>query len=182
MMNYTTIAEIYDANRNIREAFAEFAEGISETEANAVIEGESWTLAALVEHVSIVESGISRIAAKLVSAAKEAGVESDGSFQMSDTLAAKFRELAGSKFEAPERVKPTGGIAITESLGNLEASTARFAEMKADLESYDVSAFKFPHPYFGDMTPAEWLLVLGGHEARHMAQGKRMLEKLRHSA
>ena len=178
-MRYTTIAEIYDANRNVREAFAEFAEGISESEANAAIDGESWTLAALVEHVSIVESGISRIAAKLVAAAKEAGETSDGSFQMSEAFAAKMQDLAGAKFEAPERVKPTGGIAITESLGNLEASTAKFAELRNDLESYDLSAFKFPHPYFGDLTPAEWLLVLGGHEARHMKQGQLMLEKLR---
>ncbi|HMT08445.1 MAG TPA: DinB family protein [Pyrinomonadaceae bacterium] len=178
-MRYTTIAEIFDANRNVREAFAEFAEGISESEANAVIDGESWTLAALVEHVSIVESGISRIAAKLVAAAKEAGATSDGSFQMSEAFAAKMRDLAGAKFEAPERVKPTGGIAISESLGNLEASTAKFAELKSDLENYDLSAFKFPHPYFGDLTPAEWLLVLGGHEARHMKQGQLMLAKLR---
>lgn len=178
-MNYTTIAEIYDANRNIREAFIEFAESISDTEANAPIDGESWTLAALIEHVSIVESGISRISAKLIAAAKEAGKTSDGSFQMSDALAAKFRELAGAKFEAPERVKPTGGIAINESLANLAASTASFKAMQSDLESYDLSAFKFPHPYFGDMTPAEWLLVLGGHEARHLKQGQLMLTKLR---
>ncbi|MBL8180098.1 MAG: DinB family protein [Blastocatellia bacterium] len=178
-MNYTTIAEIFDANAHVRESFTEFAESISDSEANAVIDGESWTLAALIEHVAIVESGISRIAAKLIAAAKEAGKSSDGSFQMSDALAAKFRELAGAKFEAPERVKPTGGIAINESLANLAASTAAFKAMQSDLESYDFAGITFPHPYFGDLTPAEWLLVLGGHEARHMKQGQLMLAKLR---
>lgn len=178
-MNYTTIAEIYDANHNVRQAFREFAESISADEANAVIDGELWTLAALIEHVSIVESGISRIAARLVAAAKEAGKPSDGSFTMSDAFATRSREQAGAKFEAPERVKPTGGISVAESLSNLEASTAGFAALKDDLESYDVAGYTFPHPYFGDLTPAEWLLLLGSHEARHLKQGQLMLAKLR---
>jgi hypothetical protein len=36
----------------------------------------------------------------------------------------------------------------------------------------------FPHPYFGEMTAVEWLILAGGHEKRHTDQIRRLLDKM----
>ena len=178
-MEFKSIAEIYTVNAQIGERFKQFADGITESEANAVIEGEPWTLAALIEHVAMVENGISHMCSRMITGAKAEGKTSDGSFRLSDGFAAKLQENAGAKFEAPERVLPTGGVPIAESIARLDGSTAEIAAMQADLETTDVTLLTFPHPYFGPLNAAEWIMLAGSHVARHMAQAEQLLAKVR---
>ena len=73
-MEFKTIADIYAVNEKVGGRFRKFANSISETEAHAELDGEPWTLAALIEHVAMVESGISRMCAKMISGvARKAG-------------------------------------------------------------------------------------------------------------
>lgn len=178
-MEYNTIADIYSANKKLGDRFRAFANSISEAEAHAELDGEPWTLAALVEHVAIVEAGIAKMCSRMIENAKQNGVSSDGSFRMSDSFLSAIAEHEGAKFEAPDRVRPTGGVPIAESLTRLDGSTAELEAFRSDLESLDVSAFTFPHPYYGPMNAAEWVMLSGGHAARHLAQAQRLLEKVR---
>ncbi len=178
-MEFKTIDDIYAVNRKVGDRFREFANSISDAEAHAEIEGEPWTLAALTEHVSMVEGGIAKMCSRMIVGAKEQGTPSDGSFCISDAFKGKLAENEGAKFEVPERVRPTGGVAIAESLARLDTTSAELAAMKGDLEAYDGSAFTFPHPYFGPMTAAEWVMLSGGHIARHHAQALALLERVR---
>ncbi|MEO6049895.1 MAG: DinB family protein [Pyrinomonadaceae bacterium] len=178
-MEYNSIADIYSANQTIRKRFQHTVDGITPDEANAELEGEKWTVAALIEHVSIVEFNMSRICAKLLAAAKETGKPGDGSFSISSEFAEKSAEIAEIKFEAPEMVHPQGGVATGESIEKLGGSTVELEAMRSDFESLNVSEHKFPHPFFGGLTAAEWLLLAGRHEARHLAQIERLLAKIR---
>ena len=178
-MEFKTIAEIFAANKKVGGLFRDFANCISDSEAQTLIEGEPWTLAALIEHVAMVENGIAKMCAKMIDGAKSEGKTSDGSFRISDGFGSKLAENAGAKFEAPERVRPTGGIVIAESLAGLGEASAALAAMQADLAAYDVTAFTFPHPYFGPLNAAEWIMLSGAHVARHQAQAAVLLEKIR---
>ena len=178
-MEFTSIAEIYAVNAKVGEKFRHFAASITDAEAHAEVDGEPWTLAGLIEHVAMVEAGIAKMSARMLTGAREKGVSSDGSFRLSDGIRSAFAETAGEKFEAPERVLPTGGVAIADSLVRLEASSAELAAMQGDLEKYDVAEFTFPHPAFGPMNSAEWVMLSGGHIARHMAQAEQLLAKVR---
>lgn len=178
-MEFTSIAQIYAVNAKVGERFRALAATISETEANAEIEGEPWTLAALVEHVAIVENGITKMCSRMIEAATAEGKPSDGSYKISAGFAAKLQETEGAKFEAPDRVRPTGGVPIAESIARLDETTALINAMQSDLETTDVSAQTFPHPYFGPLNAAEWIMLSGGHISRHMAQAEKLLEKVR---
>ena len=178
-MEFKTIDDIYAVNKKVGDRFREFANSISDAEAHAEIDGEAWTLAALIEHVSMVEGGIAKMCSRMIDGAKEQGTPSDGSFCISDGFKAKLAENEGAKFEAPERVRPTGGVAIADSLARLDSTSTALASMKDDLKTYDGSAFTFPHPYFGPLTAAEWVMLSGGHVARHHAQATILLEKVR---
>lgn len=179
IMNYETIADVYSANQKIREAFTSAVTSISADEATVRPDDEKWTIQEIVEHVSMVDNGAARICAKLLEGARAANKPSDGTLKISPDFGGKSVAIADIRVEAPERVHPTGNVTIDEAVAAMEANISAFDKMRPDLERLDLSDHKFPHPFFGDMTAAEWLIVAGGHEMRHLKQIEKVLEKVR---
>lgn len=178
-MKYESVADIYSANVKIREGLHATLEGVSESEAATLPAGEKWSIQQVVEHISMVETGISMICSRMLDAAKADGKTSDGTFGLSDKFRESLAQLATARVEAPDRVQPTGDVAIEDSLTKLTAATDSLNALRASLESTDVTAHTFPHPYFGPLTAAEWLVIAGLHERRHTAQIEVLLAKLR---
>jgi len=178
-MRYETIADIYSANERARENLRATISGISDEEVVALPEGEKWTIGQIVEHLSMVDLGITRICSKLLEEAKAGGKLSDGTVSLSPSFIEKLAGIGSAKVQAPERVQPTGTVSITEALDRMQSNRPAVDAMRSDLEKYDLTNPTFPHPYFGNITAAEWLIVLGGHELRHTAQIERSLAKLR---
>jgi len=177
-MNYQTISEIYEANDRVRAKLKGIVANLNDEQANTLPDGEKWTVKEFVEHISIVDEGIMRISAKLLTAAKENGKSADGSAKFTEEFVQKIASGRDAKFEAPDRVRPTGTKSIEESLAKMEETRRKLEELRPLFESVDCSEVKFPHPAFGDMTAHEWLALLGGHEARHIRQIEGVLEKL----
>ena len=178
-MKYESIADIYSANQRIRERFAATVSAIAPDEAVRKPEGEKWSIQQIAEHVAMVSQGTSRICAKLLEAARSGGALADGSLPVSVEFGARSVEIAGLKVEAPERVQPSGNVTIAEALAIMGETGKAFDSIRDDMERYDLSEPKFPHPYFGDITAVEWLIIAGGHEARHTKQIETLLEKVR---
>ncbi len=120
-----------------------------------------------------------RICLKLTEAAREAGKPASGNFSISPEFGSKIASIADIKVEAPERVHPTDDIAIADSIEQLRSSTRSLQDIREALENFDGADHRFPHPFFGDLTAAEWLVVRGGHEHRHTSQIERLLERIR---
>jgi hypothetical protein len=177
-MNYQNIAEIYDSNDKIRENLKMTIEGLTDEQAAVVPEGEKWSLAQLVEHIAIVEDGMTQICRKLLLKAQTEDKKSDGTATISESFLIKGVEAAGLKFEAPERVRPTGTKTIAESLAKMEENRENLKKLRPLFETVDGTEHKFPHPFFGDLTAQEWLALIGGHELRHIRQIKNLLEKI----
>lgn len=178
-MKYESISDIYSANAKTREQTIALAESISDAEAKALPDGEKWSIQNIFEHVAIVDSGAIRIAERLLSSARESGKLSDGSFSLSENFSERSAAIADRKVEAPDRVHPTGSLEIRDALAKLEANLPAFHALREDLETFDLTVSKFPHPFFGDLTAAEWLVVRNGHEARHTAQIDLILARIR---
>jgi hypothetical protein len=51
----------------------------------------------------------------------------------------------------------------------------RLESIRPAFQAWDSTEFKFPHPFFGDMSAAEWLALIGWHESRHLEQIRRMI-------
>jgi hypothetical protein len=178
-MKYESIADIFSAHTHVRTRFLAVLGGISDDEFSNRPDGEKWSIKQIVEHVSMVEFSMLRICAKLTAAAREGGVPADGSFSLTPEFNAKTANIDTAKFEAPDRVQPIGEAPIADSLERLDATTASIADLRADLAGYHGTGQKFPHPYFGDLTAAEWLVIRVGHEHRHTNQIERLLKKIR---
>lgn len=178
-MNYQTISEIYEGNDKIREKLKAVVSNLTENQANTLPEGEKWTAAQFVEHIAIVEEGITTISAKLLSKAQAVGAAAaDGTAKFSEEFMQKIAGAREAKFEAPERVHPTGTKTIGESLARMDENRRKLNELRPLFESVDASDFRFPHPAFGELSAHEWLAVLGGHEARHLRQIEKLLGKI----
>lgn len=177
-MSSQTVEEIYAANDRIREMLIETLAELTDDQVSALPDGEKWTVAQVVEHVSIVESGMSRICSKLLSKAKAEDHRSDGTITISDEFTAKGREVAAVKLEAPEMVHPIQGKTISRSLAAMEENREALNELRPLFEKYDCTDRKFPHPFFGDLSAGEWLMLIGGHKARHLKQIRNLVGKI----
>jgi hypothetical protein len=178
-MRYECIADIYSANEKFREMFIDTVTAITPAEAATLPDGEKWTIQQIAEHVSMVDSGVSRICSKLLEAAKGDEKPSDGTFTLSEAFGIHAAGIGTQKLEAPERVHPTGEVTLSEALERLQDSGAAKHAMRHDLEQLDFSAHTFPHPYFGPLNAGEWLVMLGLHENRHRTQIEGILAKVR---
>ena len=178
-MNYQTISEIYEANDKIRENLKGLLANLTDEQINALPDGEKWTVAAFVEHISIVDEGITRITAKLLGEAKANGKTADGAAKFSDEFEQKISAGRDAKFEAPERVRPTGTKTIAESLAKMDETRKSLEELRPMFESVECADFTFPHPAFGELTAHEWLTLIGGHEARHLRQLENVIAKVK---
>ena len=177
-MNYTSIDEAYSANQAIRDKFKAAVSAFSEDQINALPEGEKWTIRQIVEHVSMVSEGVIHICGKLLSKAESDNRLSNGKFTVSNSFVEKGVEIVDVKLEAPERVHPVAGATIDESFAKLDAAREMADELRERFEKFDGTQAKFPHPYFGDLSAQEWLVLHGAHEARHLRQIRKLAEKI----
>lgn len=178
-MRYESISDVYSANAKFREGFLAVVGSVSPDEAVAVPDGEKWSIQQIVEHVGIVNSGMSRICAKLLATSVEEGKASDGSFSLSEGFGKGISMLGDRKAEAPERVLPTGEVSIETTLDGFAATDAEYASLRPDIDKFDLTAHTFPHPFFGPLNAGEWLVMRGLHEGRHTQQVVKLLEKIR---
>lgn len=177
-MKYESIADIFSANKKIHEGLEIVLGGVSPDEATATPDG-GWSIQQIVEHIAIVNSASLKIASRLLDAARAENKPSDGSFSLSQNFDLASEEARNVKIEAPERVRPTGGVSIAESMHKMDEIQAQIDGFRSDMERLDLSGHKFPHPFFGDLTAAEWLVIAGGHEMRHTLQIQAVLERVR---
>ena len=174
-MSNQTIANIYAANGNIHAKLKETITKLNDEQLAFLPEGEKWTILHIVEHIAIVKDGMSRISAKLLAQAQAAGKQSNGEAVLTENFAKKAAEAKQLKFEAPDRVRPTGNLTIAESLAKMEESEAALEKLRPLFETVECSDYKFPHPFMGELSAHEWLALVGGHEARHLAQIERIV-------
>jgi hypothetical protein len=177
-MKYESLEDIYAGNAKVRERLKAMVESIPPENASVLPDGEKWTIAQILEHVAMVDEGTVKICAKLLKKAQEAGRTYGGEVVISDEFLQKGAEIATMKVDAPSFVQPSAGKSVTESLTKLDETAESLNEMRALFESVDGTAFKFPHPFFGEITAQEWLALKGGHEMRHIRQIERLLEKI----
>ena len=167
-MIYNSVADIYAANEGVRQRLLARVEGLDDESANASAGG--WSVAQIVEHLSIVEPGITRAVERLLAPSAEGGGEPRpfAPFSLDE-----YAEQARGKIEAPGFLHPRG-LALAAGLARLRESRAALEQLRPRFESADYSRL-MPHPAFGPLNAAQWLAFVGMHEERHLRQIERTL-------
>jgi len=172
-MIYHNIADILAANEQARERFMAAVSNLTEAQVNFRPDENQWTIAEIVEHVSIVNDGFLRITHKLLKEAESAPRPPKTDLNLGHTsLDEKGQQR--EPLQAPERVHPKGGVSIEDSLAKMRVALAGFADIQPRLEAVDLSEQVFPHPYLGPINAYQWVVLLGEHEDRHSGQIERV--------
>jgi uncharacterized damage-inducible protein DinB len=178
-MTYTSVADIYKEIGETRRRLVERVESLPEERLTARAAEGAWSVAEIVEHLSITERKLLGVMTRMVGGA-EAGQQplGDGGpapfkpFSLDDYIA----RAKTQKFEAPEFIRPTGTAPVADSLARLNESRAELEALRPGFERADLSDKLYPHPAFGPLNAYQWLAFIGIHEARHLGQIERMLK------
>jgi len=109
------------------------------------------------EHVALVEDSTARVLRRLRRLAAGENLP---------PVPVKPGEFKDGKPQAPEGVRPKGGLSLEEVLALLDRARAFLLEEVAKADPQNPATF--PHPFFGELNPLGWLRAAAYHEAHHL--------------
>lgn len=168
-MAFHTVADILSENERSHERLIAGISGINDAQANFRPSEDEWTIAEIIEHLNIVNGGFLRITAKLLKQAEANPKPAPADLNLGGVLVGENGDQA-PKFQAPEMVRPKGGVAIADAVAGLKQTIAGFAEIQSRLEAVDLSEQSFPHPAAGPLSAYQWMILLAEHSDRHLGQ------------
>ena len=180
-MDFSSVPEIYEHIDRTRTRLLSAVECLSEEQQGYTPAPDRWSVAELVEHLSIVEGNVAGLLGKLLGKAEESGAaaSSVGGEEFAPVSIEEFVERTRSvKLEAPERIRPNG-LSLSDSLARLRDSRAALHALRPRIERADGRALRFPHPAWGPLDLYQWLLFVGAHEDRHLAQIEALKETMK---
>lgn len=162
------LEEIRAGIETVREEILETASGLSE-EAFARSTGGEWSIAQVLEHMVIAETGASKVVRKMLK--EKAGTlppyPADDSCLAVRPLAVDPRCAT----KAPDIALPSGTLSKDEVLRQAAACREQTLLSLEMLSGADPRSADFPHPVFGRMNLYEWLyLIVWMHGRVHLAQ------------
>lgn len=176
-MKYETIDQIIEMNARLGEKLEAFVQDLAPESLSRKPEDGSWSAAQVLEHLALVEDGMARICAKLLRKAEADGAASCG-IGVSENFMNGGAKLADIKVKAPEMVEPSGAMPIEDALLKMRNAHETFVGLKSKFEEFNASSHTFPHPYLGELTAVEWLVLAGEHKRRHTRQIKNILSAI----
>jgi uncharacterized damage-inducible protein DinB len=132
---------------------------------------DRWSVAEILEHLSRVNHGITRLLETRVAAAREAGLGPDP-----DTTSILWTlDVAGvldrrERADAPERTRPAGNLTADAAWQALERADAALVAGVLAAAGLALGTIVHPHPGLGPLNLYQWLAFAAAHEFRHAAQ------------
>lgn len=172
-------SEIFDKIDRTRARLFEAVEGLTDEQHCFRPATDRWSVAQLCDHLSIVEGNVLKLLSKVLAKAEASGAPARHGATFAPVSIDEFVERTrGVKLEAPETVRPAESRPVAESLAALRDSRAALHALRPRLERLDAHALRFPHPAWGPLNLYQWLLFVGAHEARHLAQIEALKESM----
>jgi uncharacterized damage-inducible protein DinB len=141
--------------------------------------GDRWSVAEVLEHLSMVEHSCSRVIARRATEARAAGhpAETATSSKLGALDASDIRDRSVRR-EVPERVAPTGTLSTDAARAAVERSRAELREAVAAADGLALESVRFAHARLGELDLYQWILFIGHHEARHTEQVAEIVTQL----
>lgn len=169
MSVYNSVAEIYEEIDDTRARLVVAVEELTDEQIGFRPSPEKWTVAEIVEHLSITERRLARMLGMLVGKLEDEAASEEGSPFAPVSVTQYLERASREKYTAPEEIRPKGAP-LPDSLSRLRDSRAAVHELRARVERVDGTRAQFPHPAWGPLDLYHWLAFLGLHEQRHLSQ------------
>lgn len=130
-----------------------------------------WSVAQIVEHLSIVETVMAQRVTQALAeaAARGLGMETDAAPL---DLSPDFARVAdrAQKRVSPERAHPSPDARYDTARAALDAAHERAVQAFAAGDGLALGEVEMPHPALGTLNLYQWAIATAGHEARHAVQ------------
>ena len=127
----------------------------------------------------MVEGSVAAFINKALAKAEAEGAARDAAAPFPPVSIEEFVERTrGVKIEAPPAVRPAGERTLAAALAALADTRAALTALRPRLERADGHALRLPHPAWGPLNLYQWLLFVGAHESRHLAQIEALKESM----
>lgn len=162
--------------RELHEAVASVPAHLRETKPG---EGR-WSVAEVVEHLSIIERRVARLLAMRVTDARTSGVGPDAE---TSSVVASYPDPGraldrGRKIQAPEPVLPSGSLDAAAGTQALDQARVSLISALRDANGVSLENVVQSHPVFGPLNMYHWMVLAGLHDSRHAAQIREIGESL----
>lgn len=140
---------------------------------------ERWSVAEVIQHLALVEGRITQLLASLIDEARAAGLGPENETSpVTPTLDLAGLANRSSRITANEASQPRANLDADAAWAMLEQ---RRAELRALVHSADGLALEQVtalSPTRRELNAYQWILFVGGHEARHTAQIREIAAEL----
>ena len=178
-MTYNSASEIFEEIDRTRASLLQSVEGLTAEQQGFRPSPDRWSVAQLCDHLAIVEGSVLKLLDKVIAKAEASGAAPAADAPFAPVSVEEFVERTRHvKIDAPESARPSGSRPVAESLDSLRDTRAAIHALRPRLERLDGHALRFPHPAWGPLNLYQWLLFIGAHEARHLAQIEALKEAM----
>ncbi|HEX3556309.1 MAG TPA: DinB family protein [Thermoanaerobaculia bacterium] len=130
-----------------------------------------WSVAGVLEHLSQVETSLTRLFNSRLSEAKARGLGPET--ETTPILGALGMERVvdrSQRFSTSQAAQPQAGLDAEKAWAALEAAGAAFREALLAGDGLALGELVHPHVLLGPFNFYQWAAFVGAHEARHAAQ------------
>ena len=140
---------------------------------------DGWSVAEILEHLRMVESGVARLITKRVGQAREAGLgEEKSTASVLPSFDRYSTILEKAVMKSPPTVEPRANIDISDALEGLESSREALRAAAVSATGLSLGEIKHTHQILGELDLYQWLIFVGHHEGRHKMQIERTLKSI----
>ena len=172
-MTFRNLEEIYSEKERVLDAMEKIVRPLSVSQHLFRPASGVWSVAEIVEHLSIVEPGMLRLVSSLTEKAESVPGTIPAPFEV--TLDDGLGSGKTGKIRTRPEFEPKGNAPLAESLQTLRGIQAGLLDLRPRLEAVDVRSVRFPHRALGDLTLGQWCAFIGAHEERHLGQIRSVL-------
>jgi hypothetical protein len=138
-----------------------------------------WSVAEILEHLRMVESGVARMITKRVARAREEGLgEETSTSSVMSSFEPYAAKLDAGRLQSPAMVMPRADVEIREALAGLASSREALRAAVVSADGLSIGEIKHTHVVLGELDLYQWLIFVGQHEVRHRKQIERTLQSL----
>lgn len=161
------IAEVIGVLEDAQQAMVSQLARLSEAQKNAPAAEGRWSVAQHLEHLAIVEDGCGRLMSKLIKEVKAAGTQETETSSLLHSLDRYEVWNVTRRVEAPEGVRPNGGLSTDDAFARLSTARARMIDALTSASGLALASVTYPHPLIGPLNVYQWGIVSAHHQRRH---------------
>ncbi len=176
-LTHPRLREIADYVQSVRLRLIDAVEATLPDMMHRVPSDGGWSGVQIIEHLGRTEGGITKMLEGLFATARASGLpaELDQSSVLGSVDRFAASDAARGRLEAPLRLRPSEAPDLPAVWGSLRAVRNRTLAAYATVDGRALTTISAPHPYFGPLDAYQWLIFIGKHEERHLAQLRRTL-------